>query len=377
MIKDFEYIVVGAGISGSTIAERIANVLGKPVLIIDKRNHIGGNCYDFYDKNDVLIPLYGPHFFHTNSDMVFEYVSKFTQWKKYEHRVVALVKGRFVSIPVNINTINILFKENLKNESDMKNWLKKEIVKIKNPKNSEEVALSRVGKKLYQLIFKNYTKKQWEKDPKHLGPEVLARIPIHVNFDDRYFTDKYQVMPQPSYTNIFKNMIKSRKIKLILNTDYFKIKNQINKNAKIFFTGPIDQFFQYSLGKSLEYRSLKFEYQNLNLNYFQMKAVVNYPEKEFPWTRITEPKHATGQKIDSTTIIYEYPSKIGEPYYPIPNTRNINLYEKYQNLAKKLEFKNVYFIGRLANYKYFNMDQAFENALNFFYNLFNINDKSI
>lgn len=366
MINEFEYIVVGAGISGSTIAERITHELNKPVLIIEKRHHIGGNCYDFYDKAGILVPLYGPHFFHTNDEKVFKYVSRFTKWKKYEHRVLALVKGRFVPVPVNINTINILFKTNIKNEEEMKKWLKKEIIEYKNPKNSEEVAISRVGKKLYELIFKNYTFKQWEKEPKELGPEVLSRIPVYYSFDDRYFQDKYQLMPNPSYTNIFKNMLKSRKIKLLLNTDYFQIKNQINPKAKIFFTGPIDQFFQYAEGQALEYRSLKFEYQSLNLKNFQMRATINYPEKEFPWTRITEPKHATGQKINHTTIIYEFPSKKGEPYYPVPDEKNIRLYKRYQKLAQKLEKKGVYFIGRLANYKYFNMDQAFANALFFF-----------
>lgn len=365
MLSDFDYIIVGAGISGLTIAERITNTKNKPVLVIEKRNHIGGNCYDFYDKAGILVPLYGPHFFHTNSEKVWNYVSKFTKWRKYEHKVLALVKGRFVPVPVNINTVNILFKENIKDEKEMIKWLSNEQVKIASPQNSEEVALSRVGKRLYQLIFKNYTIKQWEKHPKDLGVEVLSRIPIRTNFDDRYFTDKYQAMPYPSYTNLFKNMVKSRKIKILLNTDYFKIKNQIKKGVKIFFTGPIDQFFSHIEGK-LEYRSLKFEYQTINTEYFQMRAQVNYPEKEFRWTRITEPKHATGQKCPQTTIIYEYPSKDGDPYYPVPNERNILLYQKYQKLAKKYEKEGIYFIGRLANYKYFNMDQAFENALNFF-----------
>jgi UDP-galactopyranose mutase len=366
MLKDFNYIVVGAGISGATIAERIANELKKPVLVIEKRDHIGGNCYDYYDRHGVLVPKYGPHFFHTNSEKVFKYVSKFTKWRKYEHRVLALVKGRFVPVPVNINTVNILFNENIKNSKQMQNWLKKEQLKIKNPKNSEEVALSRVGRRLYEMIFKNYTYKQWEKYPKDLGPEVLSRIPVRDNFDDRYFSDKYQVMPDPSYTNIFQHMLKSRYIKVLLKTDYLKIKDKLNPKTKIFFTGPIDQFFHYSEGEALEYRSMKFVHQNIKVKQFQMSAVVNYPEKQFPWTRITEQKHATGQKIDSTTIIYEYSSSTGEPYYPIPDERNKKLYAKYQKLAEKFEKKGVYFLGRLANYKYFNMDQAFENALNFF-----------
>jgi len=366
MIKDFEYIVVGAGISGATIAERIANVLEKEVLVIEKRNHVGGNCHDFYNKERILVPLYGPHFFHTNDEKVWKYVSQFTKWRKYKHQVLALVKGRLVPVPVNINTINILFKENLKSKSEMLHWLEKEAIRTKKPNNSKEVALGLVGKRLYKMIFENYTKKQWGKDPEELKPEVLARIPINLSFNNYYFKDKHQTMPIPNYTSIFRKMLSSRKIKVILNQDYYNIKKDINPKAKIFFTGRIDNFFQDIYGK-LEYRSLNFEYQTLKLEKFQISTQVNYPEKEYPWTRITEPKHATGQKSKYTTIIYEYPSQKGEPYYPLLSEKNIKLYEKYRKEALNIETKEkVYFLGRLADYKYFNMDQAFKNALDFF-----------
>lgn len=366
MIEDFDIIVVGAGISGATIAERYSNLLSKKVLVIEKRNHIGGNCYDFYDKAGILIPLYGPHFFHTNDYEVINYLSNFTQWQKYEHRVLAYVEGKLVPVPININTVNILFKENIKNEKQMIRWLKKETVKISNPKNSQDVALFQVGERLYKKIFESYTLKQWERHPSQLDKEVLLRIPVRKNFDDRYFSDKFQAMPKDGYTKIFKRMLSNRKIKVLLNTNWEKIKNRINtKKQKVFFTGPIDQFFNQIEG-TLEYRSLEFEYQTLNLNYFQMRAQINYPESKFPWTRITEPKHATGQKHPQTTIIFEYPRAKGEPYYPIPDEKNKNLYRKYQKIAQKLEEKNYYFLGRLANYKYFNMDKAFKNALDVF-----------
>lgn len=373
MVNDFDIIVVGAGISGCTIAERYASLTGKKVLVIDKRDHLGGNCYDFYNQAGILIPLYGPHFFHTNDDEVWRYVSKFTEWFKYEHRVLAYVDGKLIPVPVNINTVNILFKENIKTDKEMVEWLKKETINFKNPKNSEQVALSRVGRRLYEKIFKNYTLKQWKRHPKMLHPEVLARIPVRTNFDDRYFTDKYQVMPKYGYTKLFKRMLNHRKIKVILNLSWEKIKNQINnKKQKIFFTGRIDQFFNHIEGR-LEYRSLRFEYQTLNLKYFQMRAVINYPEKKYPFTRITEPKHATGQKHPQTTIIYEYPQSKGEPYYPLPDDKNKKLYMKYQKLTKRMEKDNFYFLGRLANYKYFNMDQAFKNALDFFKKIEKIN----
>ncbi len=363
----YDIIIVGAGISGATLAERYARVLNRKVLVVEKRDHIGGNCYDYYDKAGLLVPKYGPHFFHTNDKTVWNYVSKFTEWIPYQHRVLSFVDGLLVPIPVNINTVNILFGTNIKNAQEMKKWLKENTEKIKEPKNSEEVALTRVGKILYEKMFKNYTKKQWDMWPEDLDASVMSRIPVRMNFDDRYFTDTYQAMPKSGYTKIFENMLNHKNIKVLLNTDFFKIANKIKTYKKLFYTGPIDKFFNYKYGK-LQYRSLKFKTQTLRMKFFQSRAQINYPN-EYDFTRITEPKHATGQQSDWTTIIKESPTWDGEPYYPVPSRQNKIIYKKYEIDAFKLNDKNIFFIGRLANYKYINMDQAFRNALDLFNNL--------
>lgn len=367
----YNIVIVGAGISGATLAERYANVLNKKVLVIEKRDHMGGNCYDYYDKAGILVPKYGPHLFHTNYQDVWNYINKFSQWIPYKHKVLSNVDGKnkLVPVPVNIKTVNLLLGTNIKNEKQMKQWLNTNTVKIKNPKNSEEVALSRVGKKLYELMFKNYTKKQWGMWPKQLGPEVLSRIPIRINFDDHYFSDKFQAMPKEGYTKLFEKMLSHRNIKVILKTDYLKIKNKFKNYEKLFFTGPIDQFFQYKLGGKLQYRSMQFKHETFNQEYFQSAIVINYPNTE-KFTRITEPKHATGQVSSKTTIIREYSTWKGDPYYPVPSKKNQKTYVLYQKEAKKLEKNGIYFVGRLANYKYYNMDQAFKNALDLFLNLY-------
>lgn len=362
-------LIVGAGISGCTLAERFANILNKKVIIIDKRPHIGGNCYDFYNKG-VLVPKYGPHFFHTNDEKVWNYINNFSEWKPYEHRVLSNIDGsNLVPVPVNIKTVNTIFGLSIQTSAEFDNWLEMEKEKIDNPKNSEEYAISRMGKRLYNILFKNYTKKQWDKWPSELDPTILARIPIRNNFDDRYFTDKYQAMPKDGYTKIFERMINHPNIKLKLNTDWLDFANSKDSYEMIFFTGRIDQFFSYKY-EPLEYRSLKFVFETINKEYFQERAQVNYPNTE-KFTRITEPKHATGQKSNYTTIIKEYSTWEGEPYYPVPSENNKSLYAKYQSDAKEYEKKNIYFVGRLAEYKYFNMDQAFKNALELFERIIN------
>ncbi len=365
-MNKYDLLIIGAGISGCTLAERFASI-GKKVLIIDKRNHIGGNCYDFLDNAGILIPKYGPHFFHTNYEEVWSYVNRFSEWIPYNHKVFSDVNGDgslLVSIPVNINTVNKMFNLKIKNEQEMKKWLEKNVEKIENPKNSEESALNRVGKVLYEKLFKNYTKKQWDKLPSELDSSVMNRIPVRTNFDERYFTDKYQAMPKKGYTKLFEKMLKNPNISVKLNTDFLNYKENLNEFEMVFFTGRIDSFFQYKF-KKLEYRSLKFEFKTIEKEYFQKAAQINYPNTE-EFTRITEIKHATGQKNKKTTIIYEYPTWEGEPYYPVPTKDNKELYEKYKNEAKKLEPEKIYFVGRLAEYKYFNMDEAFLNALNLF-----------
>lgn len=363
----FDIIVVGAGISGATLAQRYANLLNKKVLIIEKRDHIGGNCYDFYNKDGILISKYGAHLFHTNFEDVWKYVNKFSEFSPYEHRVLARVDGTLVPVPVNITTVNKLLGLSIKNQKEMRAWLDKNQIKNDHPKNSKEAALARVGKVLYEKLFQSYTRKQWEKDPSELDPEVLNRIPVRDNFDDRYFSDVHQGQPKEGYTKLFEKMLENPNIKVQLNTDYFDIKNDLKDYEKIFYTGPIDRFFDYKFSKKekLEYRSLRFVEETYDREYFQENAVINYPN-DHAYTRIVEYKYITGQKNPKTTIAKEYPSSTGEPYYPVPTPKNRAIYAKYQKEAEKLEKQGIYFVGRLANYKYFNMDAAFKNALDLF-----------
>lgn len=361
----YDVVVVGAGISGATLAQRYATVKNKKVLVLEKRNHIGGNCFDYYDEAGLLISKYGAHIFHTSYEDVWEYVNKFSEWTPYEHRVLSQVDGKLVPVPVNITTVNTLFGLSIQNETEMKQWLSTQVVPIDHAVNSEESALSRVGPKLYEKMFKNYTKKQWDTDPENLDADVLDRIPVRTNFDDRYFSDPHQAMPKDGYTKLFEKMLDHKNITVKLQTDYFNEKQSLPKDVLLFFTGPIDGFFEYKFGEKLEYRSIRFEFETHDTEYFQSNSVINYPN-EHDYTRIVEYKYLYGQKHAKTTISKEYPTWDGEPYYPVPNDRNRELYKKYQSEAEKLESEGTYFVGRLANYKYFNMDQAFHNALSLF-----------
>jgi len=363
-----KFLVVGCGFSGSVIAERIANILNHKVTIIEKRDHIGGNCYDYIDKEtDILVNKYGAHLFHTNTEKVWDYINMFDTWIRWEHKVLTYTDNKFVSIPVNITTINQLCNENLQNENDVNEWLNKNQIKYDNITNSEEMALSRIGVQLYEKLIKNYTFKQWDKYPNELDKSVLERIPIRPNFDTRYFNDKYQALPHKGYTHFFKKLLDNSNIEIKLNTDYSEhIKN--NKYDVIIYTGPIDAYFT-GLEK-LEYRSINFNIEIIkNMNYYQPNSVVNYPDTDVPYTRIVEYKHFLNQKSNHTLIVSETTTDIGEPYYPVPNKKNLDLYNQYKELAIDEEKNNVYFIGRLANYKYFNMDEAISNSLEFFENI--------
>ncbi|OFW59516.1 MAG: UDP-galactopyranose mutase, partial [Candidatus Solincola sediminis] len=271
-----EIIVVGAGITGATLAERCASVLGKRVLVLDKRDHVGGNCYDYQDGAGILVPKYGPHFFHTDHEEVWDYLSRFTDWHPYEHRVLSFVDGKFVPVPVNIDTVNSLFSLDINDESTMKTWLEANRVTIECPVNSEESALARVGPRLYEKMFKHYTIKQWSIEPKELDSSVMDRIPVRCNRDDRYFGDKYQAMPAEGYTRLFKRMLEHPKIEVRLSTDYFEIRDELGASEALFFTGPIDRFFEYRFG-ALQYRSLTFRFETLNQEFYQARAQVNYP----------------------------------------------------------------------------------------------------
>lgn len=364
----YDIIIVGAGISGATLAERYATQLNKKVLILEKRDHIGGNCYDYYNEDGILVSKYGAHIFHTEYEDVWEYVNRFSKWRSYTHKVLSQVDGKLVPVPVNITTINTLFGLDLNNEQEMREWLAHEIVQIDHPQNSEESALSRVGRQLYEKMFHNYTKKQWDMEPSQLDASVLDRIPVRYSFDDRYFSDKYQAMPEAGYTKVFESMLDHPNISVQLSTDYFAVKDTLEEYETLFFTGPIDQFFSYKFGKKLQYRSLKFVNETYHQEYFQSNSVINYPNEE-AFTRIVEYKHLTGQKSTKTTIAKEYPTWEGEPYYPVPSPENKALYEEYKKEAEKEENSHIHFVGRLANYKYFNMDQAFKNALDLFASL--------
>jgi UDP-galactopyranose mutase len=366
---DVDVIVVGAGLSGSIIAERYAKLLNKKVLIIDKREHIGGNCYDFINELGIRESKYGAHLFHTNNERVWDYVQRYSKWIPWEHKVLANVDNKLVPIPVNINTVNQIFGLSISNEKEMNEFLESKQIKYDNITNSEEMCKSRVGEELYEKLFKYYTKKQWDKYPDELDKSVTERIPVRNNFDDRYFTDKYQYLPEDGYTNFISNILKHPNIKIMLNTDYNEIKQNINERTLIFFTGPIDQYFEkYGLPK-LEYRSINFKRQNLDVDYYQKNSVINYPGNNVEYTRIVEYKHFLNQQAKGTTIVYETSTDEGEPYYPVPNQKNQDLYDRYKKLADLEVRKNVYFVGRLANYKYFNMDQAIFNSIELFENI--------
>ncbi|MFN8288064.1 MAG: UDP-galactopyranose mutase [Chitinophagales bacterium] len=367
-MEKFDIVVIGAGISGAVLAERYAST-GKKVLVLEKRNHIAGNCYDYIDSNGILVSKYGAHLFHTNDEEVWQYVNQFADWYEWEHKVLAKVDGQLVPVPVNINTVNKLFKLNIRTEKEMEDWLNAHRPRLLNVQNGKDAALSRVGWVLYEKMFRHYTKKQWDKYPEELDASVLNRIPVRTNFDDRYFTDKYQALPKGGYTAMFKKILSHPNITVKLSTDYFDVKPKISGYEKLFYTGPIDRFFDFkhSLKEKLEYRSINFVTETVNKEYYQENSVVNYPGKDVGFTRIIEYKHFGNQQSKRTTVVKEFTVDEGEPYYPVPNERNQRIYDKYRAEAEKL--MDVYFVGRLANYKYFNMDQAFKNALDLFNNL--------
>lgn len=358
--EQFDYLVVGAGFAGSVVAERLASQLGKRVLIIDKRPHIGGNTYDFVNEHGILVHQYGPHIFHTSSQKVVNYLSLFTQWRPYEHRVLAYVDGRYFPIPINLDTINRLYGLNL-DSAGMEKFLAKRVEMRAEIRTSEDIVVSRVGRELYEKFFRNYTRKQWGLDPSQLDSSVAGRIPVRFDRDDRYFTDTFQAMPQEGFTRLFQHMLSHPKISVALSTNYRDLLGRY-PNARVVYTGLIDEFFNYRYG-SLPYRSLRFEHRTYDRTQFQPAPVVNYPN-EHSYTRITEFKYLTGQQHKKTSVVYEYPTDEGEPYYPIPRPENAELYTRYRELADAT--KGVYFCGRLANYRYFNMDQVVAQALQLF-----------
>ncbi len=356
----FDYLVVGAGFAGSVLAERLATVLDKRVLICDKRPHIAGNAYDHYNDHGLLVHRYGPHIFHTNSKEVFEYLSKFTEWRTYEHHVLASVDGQLVPMPINLDTINQLYGLSL-TSMELGKFFESIAEPVAQLRTSEDVVVSKIGRELYQKFFRNYTRKQWDLDPSDLDAAVTARVPVRTNRDSRYFTDHYQAMPLHGYTRMFENMLDHPNIKLLLNCNYREIEKEFAFREMI-YTGPIDEFFDYEYGR-LPYRSLHFKHETHNKPKYQAEAVVNYPN-EHAFTRITEFKYLTGQEHPKTSIVYEFPREEGDPYYPVPRPENAELYRRYKVLADATP--QVHFVGRLATYKYYNMDQVTAQALTLF-----------
>jgi UDP-galactopyranose mutase len=353
----FDWLIVGAGFAGSVIAERIASQRGERVLLIDRRSHVGGNAYDFHNDDGLLIHKYGPHIFHTNAKAILDHLSQFTSWRPYEHRVLASVDGQLLPIPINLDTVNRLYGLQLKSD-ELAGWFAARAEKVDEIRTSEDVVVSQVGRDLYEKFFQGYTRKQWGVDPSELDKSVTARVPVRVDRDDRYFADKYQVMPASGFTRMFERMLDHPNINIMLQTDFEQIKGRV-PYRRVIFTGPIDEYFGFCFGK-LPYRSLSFEHVTRDAAWHQPVAVVNYPQGE-AYTRVTEYKHLTGQDHAKTALTYEHPSDRGDPYYPVPRPENAALYKRYEALARKS--KDVWFVGRLATYRYYNMDQVVGQAL--------------
>ena len=361
-MQRFDVIVVGAGFAGSVCARRMAEEHDLRVLVIDKRPHIAGNAHDAVDAHGVLCHSYGPHIFHTNSDRVRDYLSRFTEWRPYEHRVVAEVDGRFVPMPINRTTVQALHGVQLADERAVAAHLEALAEPRAEHRNSEDAVVAKVGRDLYERLFRGYTRKQWALDPQDLHASVCARIPVRTNDDDRYFTDGFQQMPADGYTAMFERMLDHPNIEVRVATRYEDIGESATA-GELVWTGPIDAFFDYRFGK-LPYRSLRFEYETRATpggRLAQPVAQVNYPNERIAYTRVTEFRHLTGQAAEVSTLAYEFPVADGEPYYPIPRPQNRELYHRYEALA--VTRPDVVFVGRLARYQYLNMDQVVAAAL--------------
>jgi UDP-galactopyranose mutase len=367
----YDYLVVGAGFAGSVLAERLASS-GKKVFLCDRRPHIAGNTFDHYDEAGILVHKYGPHIFHTNSEEIFAYLSRFTRWRPYEHRVLASVADKLLPMPINRTTLNGLYGLDLRDEAEAGEFLSGRAEPVPEIRTSKDVVISQIGTDLYRTFFEGYTRKQWGLDPSELDKSVTARVPTRTSTDDRYFLDTYQAMPAEGFTRLFENMLDHPNIRLELGVDYRELGSD-RLAPRIIFTGPIDAFFDHRFG-ALPYRSLDFRHETLDLKEFQPVAVVNYPSEAVPYTRITEYKHLTGQTHSKTSISYEFAKADGEPYYPVPRPENQVLYKKYEELARRQT--DVIFVGRLGTYKYYNMDQVVGQALATFRRLTKAGDET-
>jgi len=354
---DYDWIVVGAGFAGAVMAERIAAVRGETVLVVDKRDHIAGNAHDRRNADGIMFHQYGPHIFHTNSTAIADYLSRFTDWRPYEHRVLASVDGQLVPIPINRTTINMLYGLDL-DEPGVASFLAARAEDVAEIRTSEDVVVSKIGRELYEKFFRGYTSKQWGLDPSELDRSVTARVPTRTNDDDRYFTDSFQNMPRDGYTAMFERMLANPLITVKLGVDGLAIP-AAERPARMVYTGPIDEYFGQQFG-ALPYRSLQFCHVSRDVEFAQAAATINFPQDQ-EYTRITEVKHLTGQTHPRTMLTYEYPSATGDPYYPIPRPENEALFKQYDVLARAEA--DTWFVGRLATYRYYNMDQVVGQAL--------------
>jgi len=360
--KPYDYLIVGAGFAGSVLAERLTKELGKRVLLIDRRPHVGGNAYDEKDVAGVLMHKYGPHIFHTNSSDIAGYLSNFTKWRPYEHRVLADVGGLLVPIPINRTTLNTLYGAGLETDAQVEAYLAARAEPVAQIRTSEDVVISKVGRELYETFFRGYTRKQWGLDPSELDKSVTARVPTRTNTDDRYFNDTFQAMPAAGYTRMFENMLDQKGLEIETGVEWEDIRGETICDHTV-FCGPVDEYFDHRFG-ALPYRSLEFKHETLDREWLQPVAVINHPSESTPYTRVSEYKHITGQSHPKTTVTYEFPKSEGDPYYPVPRPENQALYKKYEALA--LAERDVTFVGRLATYRYYNMDQVVGQALTAF-----------
>lgn len=352
-----DVLVVGAGFSGAVVARELADA-GRIVTVIDKRPHVGGNAHDRYDEHDVLVHSYGPHIFHTNSERVVSWLSRFTSWRPYEHQVQASVDGQLLPIPINRTTINRLYGLDL-DEDGVRRFLDAAREPRPHLRTSEDVVLDGVGRDLCEKFFRGYTRKQWGLDLSELRAGVAARIPTRTNDDPRYFTDRFQQMPEQGYTRLFERMLDHPRIELRLGIDFEDLRTRQQARTTV-YTGPIDAYFGYRFGR-LPYRSLRFEHRHVpGTDWLQPCGTINYPN-DHAYTRVTEFKHLTGQHVRGSSLVYEYPMADGDPYYPIPTDANEALYKQYEALAQQQA--DVHFVGRLAQYRYYNMDQVVAAAL--------------
>ncbi len=354
---EYDWLVVGAGFAGSVLAERLASERGERVLVIDRRPHIAGNAYDHLDAAGVLMHQYGPHIFHTNSRAVFDHLSRFTGWRPYQHHVLGHVDGRLVPIPINLDTVNALYGLDLA-PGELEAWFAARAEPVDVVRTSEDVVVSKVGRELYEKFFRGYTRKQWGLDPSELDKSVAARVPVRTDRDGRYFTDEFQAMPAEGYTRMFERMLDHPNITVRTGVDYGALGREVAFD-RLIWTGPVDEFFDCRFGR-LPYRSLRFVHETLDQERFQPVGTVNYPQTE-AYTRITEYKHLTGQAHPRTSVTYEYPEAEGDPYYPVPRPENQALYKRYEALADATA--DTWFVGRLATYRYYNMDQVVAQAL--------------